>query len=149
MMRTTLRWGLELILALALVFTAVWLVTRFVAMPWVVAGDSMSPTLEHGDRVIVDLWSYRGRPPRSGEIALFDGPRGVPMVKRVADLPHLEHVRSEWFGPSGALRSGLWVVGDNSDASRDSRRFGTVPPDRFRGRLVWRYWPVSKAGPLR
>jgi signal peptidase I len=149
MMRTPLRWGLELLLALALVCITVWLVTRFVAVPWAVAGRSMSPTLEHGDRVIVDLWTYRGRPPRSGEIALFDGPRGLPMVKRVADRPPPARVRSESFGASGVLSSGVWVLGDNPDASSDSRTFGAVPQERFRGRLVWRYWPLSRAGPIR
>ena len=148
-MRTTLRLGVELVLALVLVATAVWLITRFVAMPWAVAGHSMSPTLEHGDRVIVDLWSYRRGSPRSGEIALFMGPRGVAMVKRVVDLPPGERVRSESFGTSSTLRGGFWVLGDNVSASGDSRRFGAVPRDRFRGRLWWRYWPLSRAGPIR
>ena len=145
----TLRLGAEVILALALVATVAWLVTRFVAIPWSVAGHSMSPTLEPGDRVIVDLWSYPRRCPITGELALFDGPQAVAMVKRVADRPAGEVVRSEWFGPADALDTGIWVLGDNPDDSSDSRVFGAVPRDRFRGRLVWRYWPLSRAGPIR
>jgi nickel-type superoxide dismutase maturation protease len=110
------------------------------AVPWVVVGASMEPTLEPGDRVLVDLWSYRQRPPRAGEVALLAGPTGIPIVKRVAS------------GSTGADRdngASLWVLGDNPQASGDSREFGRVPAGRFSGRLCWRYWPPSRFGPVR
>jgi signal peptidase I len=135
-----LRTTLEVVLTLGLVAAAVLLVTRFVAVPWAVSGVSMSPTLEPGDRVIVDLWSYRRRGPRPGEVALFDGPGGVPMVKRVSGPAT----------PPGDPDEAHWdVVGDNPGASVDSRAFGPVPRHRFRGRVVFRYWPPSRAGSIR
>jgi nickel-type superoxide dismutase maturation protease len=116
------------------------LALAYVVVPWVVAGTSMEPTLEQGDRVLVDLWSYRQRLPRPGEVALLANPAGLPIVKRVADEA------------AGAYRNGdsrLWVLGDNPRVSGDSREFGRVPAGRFRGRVCWRYWPPSRFGPVR
>jgi len=129
----------DVVLALALVAVGVFLVTRFVAVPWVVHGESMAPTLRPGDRVLVDLWSYRSRDPRPGEVALIHGPGDVAIVKRVVSGPP--------DGVADADDDGvLFVVGDNPGASLDSRSFGGVPRDRFRGRVVWRYWPLSRMG---
>lgn len=139
---------------LGLLAMAIFLATRFLALPWVVLGGSMEPTLSPGDRVIVDVWSYRQRAPRPGEIALFRGPLpGEPvLIKRVAPLPRGERpaVRDP-FWPGGGVGSGggVWVRGDNESHSVDSRSFGPVPPDRIRGRVVFRYWPPSRAGPIR
>jgi signal peptidase I len=117
-------------------------VTRFVAIPWVVAGPSMQPTLHPGDHVLVDLWSYGRRPPAAGEVALLQGPGGAPLVKRITAL-----VPDPQGTAGNAIR--YQVLGDNREASEDSRLFGSVPRERFRGRVVWRYWPLSRAGPIR
>ena len=74
-------------LLMALLLVGALAASEWLVLPWVVAGDSMSPTLRAGDRVLVDLWSYRQRPPRRGEVALLLEPGGEPLVKRVARLP--------------------------------------------------------------
>lgn len=38
------------------------------------------------------------------------------------------------------------VLGDNREKSLDSRAFGLVPKDRILGKVVFRFWPLSKAG---
>ena len=98
-----------------------------------VAGQSMSPGLLPGDRVLVDRWTYRQRGPRAGEIVLIADPSGAPIVKRV-----VRHSAGT-----------LWVEGDNRGDSDDSRRFGGLSADRIRGRVVCRYWPPSRIGPVR
>jgi nickel-type superoxide dismutase maturation protease len=120
---------------LGLLALFIYLATEQLALPWLVSGRSMEPTLRAGDLVIVDLWSYRHRRPREGEIVLFSGtePASAPMVKRVANR----------------TGSAFWLLGDNPEMSDDSRRFGPVPEERLRGRLVWRYWPLSRTGPIR
>ena len=78
--------------------------------------DSMRPTLDPGDYVLVNRWAYRIRGPRAGEIVVLRDPEAPDrfLVKRISGTP----------GPSG-----LTVVGDNTDRSRDSRAFGPVPPN--------------------
>jgi signal peptidase I len=126
-----------LLLVLVAVALAVTLATRFLAMPWTVAGGSMEPTLSSGDRVWIDVWTLRHRPPRVGEIVLLDGPGGQALVKRVARPP------------AGVGPGSVWVLGDAPAVSRDSRQFGAVPSTAVRGRVAWRFWPARKAGPVR
>ena len=38
------------------------------------------------------------------------------------------------------------VMGDNREKSMDSRAFGLVSQDRILGKVVFRFWPFSKAG---
>ena len=145
----------RLLLRLLFVFAAVALailgVTHFIAMPWVVLGPSMEPTLLPGDRVIVDLWTYGYHRPAGGEVALFLGPEDIPLVKRIVDGPLLDAAsfQAAAWGSVDPDEDLLNVAGDNRAESSDSRRFGPVPRHRFRGRVLWRYWPVSRAGRIR
>ena len=136
---TSRRAVLHLILLLALIALGIEWTTRRLVVPRTVIGPSMQPTLNDGDRILVDLWTYRHRPPRPGEIVLLGGPSGepTPLIKRVV------------AAPPEASASAIWVLGDNREASLDSRDFGTVAPDDVLGRVIWRYWPPSRAGPIR
>jgi len=124
--------------SLVLLAVAVVLGTEFVAVPWLVAGPSMEPTLRTGDRVLVDRWTFRHRAARPGDVVLLEGPGDVAMVKRISARPD---------GRADPER--VWVVGDNAGASVDSRQLGALPADRLRGRVVWCYWPPSRMGPVR
>lgn len=95
-----------------------------------ISGDSMLPTLAHGDYVIVDRRVPPTAPSRPGDIVLARDPRdpGRTLVKRVS---HLE--------PAGA-----WLLGDNPDASTDSRTFGPIPLEDVLGQVRWRYWPLRR-----
>lgn len=42
----------------------------------------------------------------------------------------------------------VWVMGDNRNNSRDSRRFGPIPTDNVVGRAFVRIWPVPRWGSL-
>ena len=134
--RGVVHWAL----LLALLLGGIELATRHLAIPWTIDGSSMEPALSAGDRVIVDVWSYRHRRPRVGEIALLEAPRGDAglLVKRVAAGPGARG------GPDR-----LWVEGDNREQSLDSRTFGPVAAHGFRGRVILRYWPPSRAGRVR
>jgi signal peptidase I len=127
------RFVIRLAAVLGCFLVGILAVTRFLVVPWVVSGPSMEPTLVAGDHVLVDLWTYRRRDPKPGEIALLDSPGRGPIVKRVASFD------------GGRYR----VLGDNPAQSEDSRTFGTVPRGRFRGRILLRYWPLSRAGSIR
>lgn len=125
--------------ALALVGGLTWTVTTWIGRPWTVAGDSMAPTLVDGDRVLVDLRAYRDRPPSAGEIVLIEIPGSGTLIKRVGDRPPLPDERP----------ATIWVLGDNREASLDSRRLGPLPVEAVIGRVRYRYWPPGRAGRLR
>jgi len=95
----------------------------------------MTPTLAPGDRLLVmRLGVMRlGRPRRGDLVAVTDPDEPARLlVKRVAAVEP----------------AGLELRGDNESASRDSREFGAVSDARVVGRVVYRYFPPSRAGRL-
>ncbi|MEU2347600.1 S26 family signal peptidase [Modestobacter sp. NPDC049651] len=88
-----------------------------------VSGASMSPTLRHGDQLLVRAVAPGG-PVRPGEVVLarFPARPALLVVKRV--------VR--------AVDGGHWVHGDNPFGTDDSRSFGVAV---VVGRVVVRLWP--------
>ena len=141
----------DLCIVLVAVGCVVWGVTRWLMIPWVVAGPSMEPTLQEGDRVLVDLFTLRGRLPRTGEVVVLSGPGDEDMVKRIAREPYPGDAPypASILAPYSPLEPAFGVLGDNRDQSRDSRAFGRVPQHRIRGRVAWRYWPLSRLGPIK
>lgn len=124
---------------------------RFVVVD--VEGNSMEPTVGFSDRLVV----RRVRPAvlRVGDIVVFERPyRDAPdgpwawrpvgperhwLIKRLAALPGDP-------APSGVPGAGatvptaaVAVLGDNRDASVDSRAFGCVPLERVLGVAVRRF----------
>lgn len=145
------RFVLVLFLTLLGLLGILFLTTRFLVLPWTVVGPSMEPTLRDGDRVLVELWTLGSRPPEPGEVVLLDGPDGIPLVKRIASIPasDLPPTAASLLAGEGAPGPRLPVLGDNPAESADSRSFGPVPRGRFRGRVFWRYWPLSRFGSIR
>jgi len=98
-----------------------------------VTGESMTPTLRPGDRVVV----LRGLGPlrpaiRPGDLVALVDPRDPArvMVKRVG----------------GVDGDRVEVRGDNAAASTDSRHFGPVAAAAIVGRVVYRYHPEDRRG---
>ncbi|MHB1787748.1 MAG: nickel-type superoxide dismutase maturation protease, partial [Acidimicrobiales bacterium] len=93
-----------------------------------VGGDSMTPALLGGDRLVV-LASRRVAP---GHLVVFPDPRHPAriLIKRVIRI-------------SG---ESIEVRGDNPWASTDSRDFGPIPASAIWGRAVYRYFPADRAG---
>jgi signal peptidase I len=106
---------------------------------YVVEGDSMLRAYRPGDHLIAEGLSYRLRPPRPGEVVVVRQPGGGGRLdlKRlfagpganvaVGDLPRVL-AEDEWF-----------VIGDNLDASTDSRERGPVRRQDIVGRVWFRY----------
>lgn len=140
---------------------------------FIVASQSMAPTLHESDRVIVD-----GRPgyePAVGDIVSFTNPAepgSYPLVKRVMGLegdriavrkgrlyrndepwpwpihlPEGEKVKvrdMELKVPPGHF----FAVGDNINSSFDSFQFGPVPLGSINGEVRFIYWPPGRFGKL-
>jgi len=152
--------------------------------PYWIPTSSMAPSLQVGDRILVDENYYLFRSPRIGDIVAYKPPEPVydpqkPIfVKRVVGLPgdelslvegrlyrNGEPVRVEPIATlpysqrvAGVTDPGVrftdevvpegtvYVFGDNSERSYDSRYWGGVPLGNLRGKVIYRFWPLSRVG---
>ena len=104
-------------------------------------GGSMAPTLRDGELVLIDGRAYTQRRPRRGEIVAAR-PRASgcrALVKRVVGLPR-ERVAVD--GRRWQLGEGeFFLLGDATEFSVDSRRFGPVSREELVGPVRARLWP--------
>src|SRR5579859_8054611 len=68
---------------------AAWLLVTFVARTYYIPSESMVPTLQVHDVLLVDKFEYRFRKPTEGDIVVFPPPIPTPddFIKRVIGLP--------------------------------------------------------------
>jgi signal peptidase I len=166
---------LQLLLCLALVFGVV---KPFVAEAFYIPSPSMVPTLEIGDRVLVNKFIYRFSDPQRGDIIVFrsEAEGGVDLIKRVVGLPgdKVELLHGQVFlngqrqnepyvvnkpcvsgmpktcsyGPVTVPQGHYFVMGDNRAKSADSRFIGPVPKKAILGEAFLRLWPPARVGLL-
>jgi signal peptidase I len=135
-----------------------------------VEGQSMAPTLEDQDRLIVNKLVYRIGEPRRGDIVMLYYPLNPEksFVKRVIaeegdtvrivdgrvyvnDIPLKDdYVPSEYrshddWGPQVIPEGYYFVMGDHRNNSSDSRHWGMVPKKYIIGKVQIRWWPVPSA----
>lgn len=163
---------LELIKIALLAGLTIGLVRYFLFKPFSVKGSSMSPAFEENEYLIVDEITYRLRAPERGEVVVFKAPNSSSdkYLKRIIGLPG-EKVKiednkiiicSETYPrctvvdesyisetTEGTVTVTLgpdeyFVLGDNRDASYDSRRFGAISKSSIVGRAVFRGWPFHR-----
>jgi len=149
-------------------------IMTFVARAFTVDGPSMLPTLEDGQRLLVDRLTYRFQDPQRGDVVVFRYPanprqhfikriiaipgdevlisRGTVYVNGVAlEEPYIAGPMFGSFGPVVVPPDSYFVLGDNRNNSEDSRdrRVGFVPRDHIIGRAIWRYWPLQDMSIIR
>ena len=151
-------------------------VRYFLIQPFVVRGSSMETNFSSGDYLIIDEISYRFSQPQRGDTIVFKYPKNPAQyyIKRIIGLPG-ERVQISDGGVivyNGAYPGGIeleefylaeeiktpgnidqtlgsdeyFVLGDNRDASSDSRVWGPVPKKLIVGRSIVRLWPFNKIG---
>lgn len=73
--------------ALLIAFAIAAIIRYFLFTPIAVDGESMMPTLENGDRMIVNKIGYKIREPKRFDIVVFHAPEKKNYIKRVIGLP--------------------------------------------------------------
>lgn len=131
-----------------------------------VEGNSMLPTLHHGERLIVNKIGYRLGKPERGDIIIFKYPADPSLIfiKRVIAVEgdtveirnHKVYVNGNQLSEPYILSETLseypltkvpddtvFVLGDNRNYSRDSRYpdVGFVPIKNIKGEAVVKLWP--------
>lgn len=153
-------------------------IRMFVAQPFIVSGASMETTFSTGEYLIVDQLSYRFEEPSRGDIIIFRYPKDPSkfFIKRVIGIPgdtvtidgnkvtikndeHTEGVTLKEdpyvleMTSNTTLTETLgegeyFVMGDNRDASSDSRMWGVLQRDKIVGRAFLRLYPFTEASYL-
>jgi len=77
------EWSKALIIAVLLAFV----IRYFLFAPIVVDGESMMPTLNDQDRMIVNKLNYKISDPKRFDIIVFHAPEGKDYIKRIIGLP--------------------------------------------------------------
>jgi signal peptidase I len=164
------------IIAIALVLAVI--IRLFVAEPRYIPSDSMVPTLQVGDRLVVEKISYRFRAPRFGEIVVFDPPEILremgfkgdqAFIKRIIGLPgqtirvhqgvvYLDgkplsepyiNASPRYEMPPVVIPDGsFFVMGDNRNNSNDSHVWGFLPQQNILGRAIFRFWRPEQFGQI-
>ena len=168
--RTVIEWiavvGGALLVALV--------IRAFFLAAFYIPSESMVPTLEKGDRVLVNKLSYKLHDVHRGDVVVFERPPNEPdngikdLIKRVVALPGEtievreckvlingapldESYVKQWsrtctFAPKTVGENQVFMMGDNRDDSQDSRFFGPISQDLIVGRAFVIVWPFTHLG---
>ena len=168
--RSAREWIAVIIVALLAAFV----IRVVVVQTYFIPSNSMAPTLEVGDRLMVYKLAFRVGQVDRGDLVVFNRPPSIEnsqlkdFVKRVValsgeqiqaingvvyvdNLPLPEEYLSENsltadFDPIDVPKDHIFVMGDNRSNSRDSRSFGPINVDLLVGEVFVRIWPLSNAG---
>lgn len=147
---------------------------NFVVEARQIPSGSMIPTLQIGDRLLVDKITYKFNDLHYSDIIVFAPPPEAQVggnkndyIKRIIGLPgdkievrerklylndkelkepYLAESPEYKFGPVTVPESSLFVMGDNRNNSFDSHAWGFLPLTNVKGRAFFRFWPPNRIG---
>ncbi|MCK4859355.1 MAG: signal peptidase I [Candidatus Omnitrophica bacterium] len=175
-LKQTIREYAESIL---IAFVLAMFIRTFFVQAFKIPTGSMRSTLIEGDRILVNKLLYRFKEPQRGDIIVFKYPLNPKrdFIKRlvasagenveikdgnifiggkIADNEILKEIYYYNCGDYGqentsikVAKKSLFVLGDNSAVSKDSRYWGFVPRKNLSGKAFLIYWPPKRFRILR
>lgn len=158
-------WLIAIIIAAVIAFG----VRTFIFETYIVDGDSMQPTFQTNNHLIVDKISYRLRKPVKGDILVFKYPADPSrqFIKRVIATegdtveilngqvivndqilsePYILQKTEDNYHKVTIPAGRIFVLGDNRNNSEDSRfpHVGLVPLELIQGKAMLEIWPLDK-----
>lgn len=146
-------------------------IRMWIAQPFVVSGESMYPTFDNGQYLIVDEISYILGNAQRGDVVIFRYPNDTKrfFIKRIIGLPNEKiivdngtvtiinkenpqgikmvepYVNEKFFTGSEyeTKDNEYFVLGDNRNRSSDSRFWGILPKNLMVGRAYLRLLPFK------
>jgi signal peptidase I len=135
----------------------------------IVVGSSMEPSLQNGERLIVNKAIYHFEEPQRGDVIIFHSPADyqTDYIKRVIGLPgdtiritggvvyvngtpltenYIEAPPNYSYGPFVVPPDNYFVLGDNRTNSNDSHTGWTVPAQSIIGKAWLSIWPPGDWG---
>lgn len=162
------------VIVFALILT--FILRTFVVEARQIPSGSMLPTLQVGDRLLVDKIVYRLKGYERFDIIVFSPPPGAQvgevkndLIKRVIAIPgdtiqviggkvllngeplmeaYIENAPAYSYGPVTIPEEAVFVMGDNRNNSFDSHAWGFLPIENIKGRAFFRFWPLDRIGVL-
>ena len=171
--KKSLKAFLEASFYLFLAIALIYFVLAFVGQRTSVNGSSMYPTLEDGDQLIVEKFSYRFAAPKRFDIIVFNEmetgkKEPVHYIKRGETIQitdgkiyidgeeleenygyYLHQEKMEGYDASEPVLIGedeYFVLGDNRNDSLDSRKIGCKKKQDIIGKAVLCIYPFGKFG---
>jgi signal peptidase I len=137
-----------------------------------IPSESMTPTLQVGDRLIVGKLSYRIQSPKSEDVVVFKATTELKvrnlnddMIKRIIGTPgdtvavqrgqvylngkaltepYIQTPAAYNYGPVTVPANYYFVLGDNRNHSYDSHTWGFVSRQDIVGRAAFQFYPLFR-----
>jgi len=152
-----------------LLAAVVFLILQTAFQTFVVVGTSMKPTLENGQRLLINKIVYKLHSPERGDVIVFRPPQNneADYVKRLIAIPgdtveikqgtvyiNGEKLTEDYISekprysmPATTVKEDeYFVLGDNRNHSNDSHTGWMVPRQNIVGKAWLSIWPPGKWG---
>jgi len=162
---------LEMLETIIVAVVVVFLIRTYIVQPFLVNGESMYPTFNNGDYLLVDEITYRIREPQRGEVIVFRYPNEPSsyFIKRIIGLPketviiyndkveilndknekiylnenYITAQKNNILIEKKLGEDEYFVMGDNRNYSFDSRNWGPLKKKNIIGLVRLRLWPLN------
>ncbi len=153
-----------------IVILAILLLVLYVVSLQQVVGDSMSPTLEDADVLLLSKIHYKLFNVKRNDVIAIEYEDSKYLIKRVIGLPgeHIEYKDNVLYingqgynetlinvpetpdfnittlGHETIPEDMYFVIGDNRTNSLDSREIGLISKDEILGKTTMKIWPINE-----